>query len=128
VSLLSARDLWMAPPAEGSGHQVAPEARPGRAILPEAVIRGFSLELPRGEWVALTGANGCGKTTLLLGLAGLWPLRSGEVRIAGEAIGSPACRGRAAVILQDPSSQLLQPTVRDELSFTALNLGRAEEA
>ena len=32
-------------------------------------------------------------------------------------------RARLAVILQDPSSQLLQPTVREELAFSALNLG-----
>ena len=121
MSLLAARDLWVAPPAEG------PQGRDE----PDAVVRGFSLEIGHGEWVALSGANGCGKTSLLLALAGLWPVRSGEVLFDGRPFGpgvSGERPGRLAVILQDPSSQLLQPTVREELAFTAVNLGRPGEA
>ena len=120
MSLLSARDLWVDPPAEGA-------QRRGAA---EAVVRGFSIELGAGEWVALRGANGCGKSTLLLALAGLWPLRSGQLRFEGQPIGpgAPAqCRAHLGVILQDPSSQLLQPTLREELAFSAANLGRPSD-
>ena len=120
MSLLSARDLWVAPPAEGA-------QRPGG---PPAVVRGFSLEVRAGEWLALCGANGCGKTSLLLALAGLWPVRSGDLLFQGLPFGSGAPqerRARLAVILQDPSSQLLQPTVREELAFSALNLGHAPD-
>jgi energy-coupling factor transport system ATP-binding protein len=120
VSLLWARDLWVAPPAEGAQ----------RRGDPETVIRGFSLELGAGEWLALCGANGCGKTSLLLALAGLWPVRSGELLFEGRPFGpgTPAeRRARLAVILQDPSSQLLQPTLREELAFSALNLGHAPD-
>jgi energy-coupling factor transporter ATP-binding protein EcfA2 len=117
VSLLSARDLWVAPPAEGQQGGTASDA----------VVRGFSLELAAGEWVALSGANGCGKTSLLLALAGLWPARSGGLIFEGRPFGPGASgehRARLEVILQDPSSQLLQPTVREELAFSAVNLGR----
>jgi energy-coupling factor transporter ATP-binding protein EcfA2 len=120
VSLLSARDLWVAPPAEGAQRQG----------VPEAVIRGFSLQLGAGEWLAIRGANGCGKTTLLLALAGLWPVRSGDLLFEGQPFGPGAGgerRAGLAVILQDPSSQLLQPTVREELAFSALNLGHPQE-
>ena len=120
MSLLSARDLWVAPPAGGAQGQGAPQA----------VVRGFSLELGAGEWLALSGANGCGKTSLLLALAGLWPVRSGDLLFEGRPFGPAAPgerRARLAVILQDPSSQLLQPTVREELAFSALNLGHAQD-
>jgi energy-coupling factor transporter ATP-binding protein EcfA2 len=117
VKLLAARDLWVAPPADGTRGPGAPD---------DAVVRGFSLELGAGEWLALSGANGCGKTSLLLALAGLWPLRSGTLLLEDRPFGPDVPRerrARLAVILQDPSSQLLQPTVREELAFSALNLG-----
>jgi len=47
---------------------------------------GVSLEVRRGEVVALLGRNGAGKSTTLKALMGLVPPRAGEVRIAGAAV------------------------------------------
>ena len=104
MSLL-ARDLSIAPPG-----------------APEPVVRGFSLRVEPGEWVALSGANGSGKTSVALGLAGLWPASAGEVTLAGEPIARARERGAVAAVLQEPASQLLEPTVAEELAFTARNL------
>lgn len=107
--MLEARDLWVTPPG----------AR-------DPAVRGFSLRVAGGEWVALAGANGSGKTTALLALAGLWPAARGQLTLDGRPLGAePHIRDPGlAVVMQDPPSQLLQSTVADELAFTSRNLGR----
>ena len=43
----------------------------------------FTLEVKKGECVAITGASGCGKTTLSKLLLGLYPLGEGDIRVNG---------------------------------------------
>jgi len=104
---LVCRDLAVTPP--GGAHPV---------------VENVTLTVAPGEWLAIAGDNGGGKTSLALALAGLWPASAGEVTLAGEAIhpASPA-RVHIACVLQDPGSQLLQPTVADEIAFALHNLG-----
>jgi len=95
---------------------------------PAPSVRGLSLRVRSGDWLALAGQNGGGKTSLLLALAGLWPISSGTLTLDGEPFGPghrEDARALPAAVLQDPSSQLLQSTVAEELAFTALNLGRS---
>ena len=94
----------------------------------EDVVSGVSLEIRRGEWVALNGPNGSGKTSLALAIAGLWPASRGTVTFEGTPIGpgGAAARRGIATVLQDPSTQLLQSSASEELAFTARNLGLAE--
>ena len=49
-----------------------------------------NLELEPGRTVALIGPNGSGKSTLVEALAGLLPLASGEIRLDGDILESPA--------------------------------------
>lgn len=42
---------------------------------PRQVLRGVDVTVPRGEFLAVLGANGCGKSTLLRAAAGLEPGR-----------------------------------------------------
>lgn len=50
------------------------------------VLRGVSFALRRGEWTALVGANGQGKSTLLATLAGLLPADAGHVALDGQPL------------------------------------------
>jgi putative ABC transport system ATP-binding protein len=53
---------------------------------PVLALRGVSLEVPRGEMVAIMGPSGCGKTTLLNCLSGLDTIDSGLIEIEGTDI------------------------------------------
>jgi len=58
------------------------------------VLNNISLEVPTGELVALLGASGCGKTTLLRIIAGLEKADNGEVWFHGEDATSQAIQER----------------------------------
>ena len=62
------------------------------------VLTGITLTVPIGAQVALIGPNGAGKSTLFKAVAGLLPVRKGEVRIYGRPIG--ACHHRVAYLPQ----------------------------
>jgi len=49
-------------------------------------LDGVSLEVPQGEIVAIVGANGAGKSSLIRAIAGIEVPRSGEIRFKGEPI------------------------------------------
>jgi branched-chain amino acid transport system ATP-binding protein len=60
-------------------------------------LQGVSLRVGAGEAIALVGANGAGKTTLLKTIAGLLPLRSGEIWFDGRRIDGVEAPDRVAL-------------------------------
>jgi ABC-type Fe3+/spermidine/putrescine transport system ATPase subunit len=66
---------------------------------PVKVLHGVSLDIAAGEFVALLGSSGCGKTTLLRAISGFVPIAAGTIRANGADItnAAPDKRGMAMV-------------------------------
>jgi ATP-binding cassette subfamily C protein len=82
------------------------------------VLRDLSLHIPAGQKVALVGASGGGKTTLVQILLGLYPADSGSIcfnAVQIEQIGLDIVRDNIASVLQHPA--LLNDTVRNNLTL-----------
>lgn len=91
-------------------------------------IDDISLSLADGETAALIGANGAGKTSLILSLVGVIPSKGdvavGDVRPCRETVGG--IRRRVGVVFQNPDDQLFMPTIYDDVAFGLRNYGIAE--
>lgn len=91
------------------------------------VLTGVDLTLSRGERVALVGANGAGKTSLLRSIVGLEPTGGGRIRLFGEDCTTErqfrAVRPHIGFLFQDSDDQLFCPTVLEDVAFGPLNLG-----
>ncbi len=82
------------------------------------VLNGIDLEIGPGEKVALVGASGGGKSTLVSVLIGLYPAKSGTVyydNIPVNQIGLDVVRENVATVLQHPA--LFNNTVRMNLTL-----------
>lgn len=81
-------------------------------------LRGVSLEVNKGEIVALLGSNGAGKSTTINTISGMVPLRSGTITYQGQVINDMPAHDRVKLgIVQVPEGRKLFPsmTVLDNL-------------
>jgi len=86
------------------------------------VLNGVSMQLARGEIVALIGRNGVGKTTLMRALIGLVPLMAGSIALNGDEIGDarPFTRARRGVAYVPQGREVFQSlSVRENLQVGA---------
>ena len=96
-----------------------------------SVVGPVTLAIEPGQFVVVTGASGCGKTTLTRMVNGLIPAmyigeRSGEVRVAGISIDEWEMDGLARVVgsvFQNPRSQFFNLDTTSEIAFGCENLG-----
>lgn len=95
-------------------------------------IGGLSLRVKEGRKVAVMGANGSGKSTFFLVLNGINKLSMGTLIIDGEEIkydkkSLMKIRSKVGIVFQDPEKQLFSASVRQEISFGALNMGMSDK-
>ena len=95
------------------------------------VLKGISLDIAKGEYVAVLGHNGSGKSTFAKLLGGILEPESGELTVAGTDLASPdisddeiyALRRRVGMVFQNPDNQLVATIVEDDVAFGPENLG-----
>jgi len=89
-------------------------------------LRGVSFQITHGESVAIVGANGAGKSSLLMHLNGCLTPEAGEVIVGDFPLTRSTLaqvRRSVGMVFQDPDDQLFMPTVYDDVAFGPLNLG-----
>jgi biotin transport system ATP-binding protein/energy-coupling factor transport system ATP-binding protein len=89
-------------------------------------LNNISLEINSGEYVALTGPNGCGKTTLIRLLNALIRPAEGVVSIDGLdtniAANHKEIRRTVGMLFQNPDNQIVGMTVEEDIAFGPGNL------
>ncbi|MDD4377515.1 MAG: ABC transporter ATP-binding protein [Eubacteriales bacterium] len=95
-------------------------------------LNGFSIEIERGKKVAFMGANGSGKSTFFLCCNGIHRPVKGTLYIDNKPVEYSKkrlldLRSKVGIVFQDPDNQLFSASVRQEISFGALNKGMSEE-
>jgi energy-coupling factor transport system ATP-binding protein len=93
-------------------------------------LANFDLTIYEGDFVALVGENGGGKTTFAKAVAGLLEPTAGAVRIRGRAPRALPARRRAQTVgylFQNPDHQIFRATVREEIAFGPRQLGLPAE-
>ena len=107
--------------------QVSYVYMPGTPYEKEA-LKDVSLEIRKGEFVAVIGHTGSGKSTLVQNLNGLLHPSKGTASLDGTDLSGKTqeakqARGRIGMVIQYPEHQLFAETVYEDVAFGPRNLG-----
>ena len=134
-----AAEVGPAPEVAPASSEAAPIARVADLTIgydASAPVRsGIDLTIERGVSTCIVGANGAGKSTFALTLAGLLPPLEGavEVETSDGTCGDPhewlskQLLGRMSMVFQEPEYQFLAATVAEELAIGPRAAGMSEE-
>ena len=134
-----AAEVGPAPEAAPASSEAAPIARVADLTIgydADAPVRsGIDLTIERGVSTCIVGANGAGKSTFALTLAGLLPPLEGTVEVeTSDGTGgdphewsSKQLLGRMSMVFQEPEYQFLAATVAEELAIGPRAVGMTDE-
>ncbi|UUM19181.1 energy-coupling factor transporter ATPase [Mycoplasma sp. 1018B] len=83
-------------------------------------LNGLNLEIKKGEYVAILGHNGSGKSTFSKLLVALYKPQSGSIEIDNIVINASTIkkiRKKIGIIFQNPDNQFIGATVEDDIAF-----------
>ena len=100
----------------------------GRSV---GVLKNFSIDIERGEFIAVLGHNGSGKSTFAKILNMILSAQSGSIEIDGKKIDPDnmtedeviELRKKIGMVFQNPDNQLVATIVEDDVAFGPENLG-----
>jgi energy-coupling factor transport system ATP-binding protein len=95
------------------------------------ILHGISLEIKKGDIIAILGPNGAGKTTFVKHAIGLLKPKRGQVLVNGKNTNDASVAEIASTlgyVFQSPSQMLFASTVREELAFGPKNLKHSVDA
>ncbi|WP_265455877.1 energy-coupling factor ABC transporter ATP-binding protein [Enterococcus sp. HY326] len=93
-------------------------------------LNDVSIEINRGEWVAIIGHNGSGKSTLAKTINGLLLPESGSVKVGDYILSEEniwSLRKMVGMVFQNPDNQFVGATVEDDVAFGMENQGVPRE-
>ena len=93
-------------------------------------LNGAQLHVSPGEFVAVLGHNGCGKSTLVKHFNALLPLQHGTLTVDGMDAADPAnrwaLRRKVGMVFQNPDNQFVSTIVGEDVAFGLENYGVPE--
>ena len=85
------------------------------------VFEQANIELKEGEWTAILGCNGCGKSTLVRLMNGLLPLQNGNLSVNGINAGNHANKWElckiCGMVFQNPDNQFVSSVLEEDIAF-----------
>lgn len=99
----------------------------GNVIATEEILKGVDITIKKGEFIALLGRNGSGKTTFSKQLNAI--LRPSEGTVTVDEMGTKDAdklyeiRQRVGMVFQNPDNQMVAASVEEEVAFGPENLG-----
>ena len=92
----------------------------------KTALREINFSVREGEFVAIAGHTGSGKSTLIQIIAGLIELKTGAVAVDGESVSEKSARRKIGIVFQYPEYQLFEETVEKDIAFGPRNFGLSE--